>query len=108
MITTITLSEAIQNARNINACDDDIEAIEKFNNWDEFLNHKSAPFWLYWYCENVIKDRWNDAEEYIMKDLELAYWYAKNIIKNRWIDAEKYIKKNPEWWDEYNDFIKEL
>ena len=107
MITTTTLSKAIENARNNNACDEDIETIENFNNWDEFLNHENASFWLYWYSKDVIKDRWPDAEEYIMKDPKYAYWYAKEVIKGKWSDAEEYIMKDPCWAYHYaKDVIK--
>jgi len=105
MITTTILSEAIENAKNIDACEDHIKIIENFNNWDEFLNHEKAPYWLYWYAKNVINDRWIDAEEYIIKDSEWAYSYARYVIKDRWYDAEEYIMKVPYWAYSYTRYV---
>jgi len=130
----ISLAEAVLTSKKHNACVREIREIEKFKNWEQFLKHEKAILWIYWYAKNIIKDRWSDAEEYIMKDPEWIYYYAKNIIKGRWYEAEEYIKKTQKWayqyakniiknrwpeaeeyimkdpelWDEYNKFIKEL
>lgn len=48
----------------------------------------------YEYCKIVRKDRWPEAEKYIIRSPEIAYLYAKNVIKGRWPEAEKNIKKN--------------
>ena len=62
----------------------------------ELLSSEDASK-LYSYAENVIKGRWPEAEQYIMKDLDSAYYYAKDVIKDRWPEAEPYIMKNPEY-----------
>ena len=55
------------------------------------------PEWAYEYARYVIKERWKEAEKYIMKDPGYAYCYAGSVIEGRWKEAEKYIKKDPEW-----------
>jgi len=103
---SITLEEIVEKAEKarVNGEDEgfeinkkDIETISKFKNIDEFLSYGEAAHWLYWYAENVIKGRWPEAEEYIMKNPYYAYYYAKNIIKDRWLEAEEYIMKDPKW-----------
>jgi hypothetical protein len=32
-----------------------------------------------------------------MKNPRWAYYYAENAIKDRWPEAEKYIMKDPKW-----------
>jgi len=43
-----------------------------------------------------------------MKNSEWAYGYASDIIKDRWSEAEPYIMKNSYWADLYNKFIDSL
>jgi mono/diheme cytochrome c family protein len=52
---------------------------------------------VYAYAENIIRDRWVEAEPLIMKDPEWAYSYARNVIEGRWAEAEPYIMKDPYW-----------
>jgi hypothetical protein len=110
------------------------DIIKKFKNWDEFLAHENANYWLYcyakdviktrwpeaekfimedprqacFYAEQVIKGRWPEAEEYIIKNFKLAFWYAKDVIKGRWPEAEKCIMEDPEYWGRYQGFLKTL
>lgn len=52
----------------------------------------------------IYYERWTEAEQYIMKDPELAYFYAKNIIKGRWPEAEPYIMQTySKWWNDYKE-----
>jgi len=39
------------------------------------------PKQAYWYAREIIKDRWLEAEEYIIKDSVWAHWYARDVIK---------------------------
>jgi hypothetical protein len=39
----------------------------------------------------VIKDRWAEAENKILKDVEAAYRYAVKVMQERWPEAEKVI-----------------
>ena len=40
-----------------------------------------------------------------MKDPRWAYCYARDIIKDRWIEAEEYIMKDPYLYYEYKSFL---
>ena len=96
-ITFEQIQKMIQRAEKHNACNQQLNILKSLKTIDEFLNHSKAPYWLYWYAKNIIKDRWPEAEEYIKINPRWAYWYASNIIKGRWLEAEEYIKKDPEW-----------
>jgi len=89
VITTITLKEAITNAKKAYACKEDLNMVKSLGSIKIILKHERAAYWLYWYARDVIKDRWPEAEEYIKKDPKHAYWYARDIIKNRWHEAEE-------------------
>jgi len=67
VITTITFEEAIANAEKIKACKEDLNTIKSLGSIEAILKHKRAAYWLYWYARNVIKGRWHEAEEYIVK-----------------------------------------
>lgn len=53
------------------------------------------PFRAAVYAENVIQDRWPEAEDYIKTDLNAAIYYAAEVIEDRWPEAEEYIKTSP-------------
>ena len=66
------------------------------------------PYYAYYYAQNIIKDRWIEAENIISTDSECAYYYATNVIKGKLpelmhnamiIHADYYAKR-------YFDFIK--
>jgi hypothetical protein len=58
-----------------------------------------------YYSAEVIKGRWPEAEDIIMKDPHNACQYAQNIIKDRWLEAEPYIMKNLFAARCYMDFV---
>jgi hypothetical protein len=41
---------------------------------------KQHPLKVYYYSRNVIKGRWEEGEEAISSDPELAYWYIIDIL----------------------------
>ena len=41
------------------------------------------PFFAYLYSKNIIKDRWIEAEDIIMKDLDSSSRYAQYVIKGK-------------------------
>jgi len=59
------------------------------------------PRSIYIYVRGAVHDRWIEAEPIIMKSPRWAYEYARNVIKDRWIEAEPYIMKSPEYTYEY-------
>lgn len=46
------------------------------------------------YAQNVIQDRWPEAEPYILRSPYNSTWYAINVIKGAWPEAEPVIKDN--------------
>jgi hypothetical protein len=72
-----------------------------FNEVEErFLNHPD-PKKVGAYALDVLQDRWEKAEPYIMKDPKYAAEYAVKILKRRWEEAEPYIMKDPKYAAEY-------
>jgi len=67
VITTITLKEAITNAEKAYACKEDLNMVKSLGSIEAVLKHENAAYWLYWYALRIIKGRWPEAEEYIMK-----------------------------------------
>lgn len=60
--------------------------------------YKKDPQGAYYVANTILKDRWPEAEPYIMKDPLYAYTYAKNVLKRkRWPEAEPYIMQSPRW-----------
>lgn len=58
--------------------------------------HKgSYAEFLYYICFFLFKDRWPEAEEFIIKSPEYATFYALNIIGDRWLAAEDTIASCP-------------
>ena len=90
-------------------------------NVDDSIMHiiKKEPRLTYYYAQDVIKGRWQEAEPYIMKDPYYAYMYANYIIQYRWREAEQYIMKDPYYaylyayyvinnrWPEAEKYIRE-
>lgn len=55
----------------------------------------------YQYSVRILKQRWPDAEPYIMKAPNAAYRYAKFVMRERWLKAEPIIKKDEMCWVHY-------
>jgi hypothetical protein len=72
---------------------DDPEAKEKLAPGINLI--KLIPYTAYDYALHIIKDRWYEAEPYIMKDPSASLEYARHVIKGRWPEAEQYILKDP-------------
>jgi len=88
------LAAMIKQAKEHDACEDEIEKLYKFNSIEEALEDEEASFWCYWYAREVLKDRWIEAESIIIKDAEYAYLYARDVLKDRWIEAESLFMKS--------------
>jgi hypothetical protein len=58
---------------------------------------KKDSYMAFQYTHFFIRERWLEAEPYIMKDPGSAYYYAKYIIEGRWVEAEPYIKPYASW-----------
>lgn len=64
------------------------------------------PEVAYSYALVVLKNRFKQAEPYIMKKPWFAYLYAKFILQKRWKEAEPYIKQDEEEWYTYSDYFE--
>lgn len=51
-------------------------------------------FVAYLYARDIVKGRWQDAEEAISKGAS-AIQYARDVVGGRWAEAEKYIAESP-------------
>lgn len=112
----ITFEEAIEVARNHDACSGATEIIEVVR--EDWVKLSKAPEWMVWYAYTVIKGRWKEAEEYIIKDYFQAYHYAITVLKGRWKEAEEYFMRDPSYaccyaryvikgrWKEAEEYIK--
>mgnify|MGYP000341221433 CR=1 FL=1 len=77
------------------------------------------PMRAYRYAARILKERWPEAEEIIMRDPHVARLYADIVINGRWPEAEEIIRKKPEpayayaknvikgEWPEAEDVIKQ-
>jgi hypothetical protein len=64
---------------------------------------KKSPREAYLYARYTIKDRWEEAEPYIMKSPMYAARYAKDVMRCKWEEAEPVIKRHIVWWYDYCD-----
>ena len=53
---------------------------------------EECSYWVYWYAKCVIKGRWLEAEDVILKNAFVAQHYARDVIKGRWLEAEDLIR----------------
>jgi len=69
------------------------------------LEHPNAA---YKYALWVIKGRWPEAEPIIATHPFSAHMYAERILKNRWPEAEPAIKTDRMYWNDYQEFLREI
>ena len=87
----LDLKEIIAKAQAKDACEEAMELIEACKTVEELMAHEKAPNWAFWYALHVIKGRWPEAEEVIMRDARSAQYYAEHVIGGRWPEAEVII-----------------
>lgn len=71
---------------------EDLPRFEKYEN--EILASKN-PIVAFLYANFFIRDRWEQAEELIINNLDVFSFYVLMTIKTRTPDLEKYILTNP-------------
>jgi hypothetical protein len=62
---------------------------------------KTNPGFAYYYAKNVIKGPWLEAEPYILTSSIYSVWYTINIKNERWLEAEPIIMENSYNWEQY-------
>jgi len=92
-LTKPQIDEMLLESRRAGACENDLQIIAQHVPLEQLLNHRRAPYWAYWYACFVLKARWPEAEDIILKDAQAASSYARYVLKSRWIAAEWYNKK---------------
>lgn len=102
------LRQLIKNAIAAGACESEINTLRKHKNIKNAIKDENAPYWCYWYVENVIHGKWEEGEPIILTDPQWSYFYALRIIQGRWKMGEPSILTSPYWtyWYTY-DIIKE-
>ena len=73
-----------------------------------FPNIKYSVARIYAYADNVLKDRWKEAEQYIMYDPQIAALYSKRFFNGRWREAEKYYFSTVELEDDKQEYLNAL
>lgn len=65
---------------------------------------------IIWYASNVLNDRWEEAEEYLLqrRNPYNLVNYARHVIKGRWPEAEERILEFEETsWIYHNHVLEE-
>jgi len=70
------------------------------------INDENLPRWAFEYSS--VKGRIPDFEDIIKKEPYCAYWYARNVIKNRWPEAEEYILRDETATLEYINYLEAM
>ena len=78
---------------------------QRFPEAEPYILKATDPGWSYGYAKEVLKGRWPEAEEAIVKDPHVAYLYAMDVIKGRWPEAEEAIAKDPYWAYRYAQYV---
>jgi hypothetical protein len=68
--------------------------------------YKKDPQGAFYIARTILKDRWPEAEPFIMKDPLYAYNYTYYVLGGyRWPEAEPYIMKHPRMATDYAFYI---
>ena len=106
-ITLEEIKEKIKEAEKLGACYTTIVVLENLNSLHDYLDHPDAPYWVYWMCAEK-EERWEEAENIVLKCPQYSYYYAVDIIKDRWPEAGEIIATSTRWKLEYQEFLKEF
>lgn len=70
------------------------------------LDHlKKFPKLAFNYAHKIMKQRWPEAEPYIIKHPFWAYKYAVEVMRERWPEAEPKIKRDALAFYLYSKFL---
>lgn len=88
------LSTIIKRANQHRACENHLNLIKTYDNFEAASKSIHAPYWCYWYAHVVVKKRWEQGEPVILRSPQFSYFYSKRVIKGRWEEAENIIFSN--------------
>jgi len=92
-LTKPQIDEMLLEARRAGACEKALRIIANLSP-EQVVNHPGAPYWASSYACFVLKSRWPEAEDIILKDAWAASSYARYVLKSRWPEAEHIICKD--------------
>ena len=83
---------------------------QRFPEAEPYILKATDPGYAYGYAKEVLKGRWPEAEEAIIKDGHVAYLYAFDVIGGRWPEAERpaaeeAIATDPGWAYRYAEYV---
>ena len=104
-LTKPQIDEMLLEARRAGACENDLQIIAQHIPLEQVVNHPGAPYWACWYACFVLKSRWPEAEDIILKDAWAAYSYACDVLKSRWPEAEHIICKDAQAASSYARYV---
>ena len=90
-LTWDTLQKGIAQAEEREACEPEIKDLKAITTLDEFLAHKTAPYWLFWYADKLDKGRIEAFEPIIATDARRSCWYCIEVAKCRIPEMEASI-----------------
>ncbi len=96
-LSDLNLQELIKQAEEHDACRSAQTFLKSCSSIEEVLASEDAPEYAYWYAENVIGGRWEEAEPLILTNVKWAYVYALDFIDGRWPEAEPIISTDDQW-----------
>ena len=106
MFTIEQIQTMLDLAKQYGACEKELKILKKLKTVEEFLSHKHAPYWSYWYAFQVVQDRCVELEEIIKLSSKWSYWYVIDVIQDRWLEAEDRIKKSPALYRRYFRYLR--
>ena len=62
---------------------------------------RQHPNYAYRYARDILKCRWPEGEQAILRSVRESYFYAKDVIKDRWYEAERVHAGDRVWWTNY-------
>ena len=74
---------------------DDISGYKTFQQFVSDRSEKKVASWLIWYCDKILKSRWEEIEPLIAKSIFSSLEYAMAVVKGRFPLGEEIIKTNP-------------
>ena len=126
-LTWDTLQDGITQAKEWEACEEDIKKLKQITTLEDFLAHKRTPYWLCWYavklkkgrieafekiiatsafdayryCLDVAEGRIPEMEKSIATDALYRFWYCRFVAKCRIPEMEEAIKEHGFYWKQY-------
>ena len=92
-------------AEHHKACEIDLNILRQFKSVENFIKSPNAPFWTYWYAENVLKGRFELGESIIARDAQNSLYYAENVLKGRFALGEPAIATDAVYSYDYANYV---